>query len=67
MANNKRIDRYAFKYNYYFMVGENFYHSEDSRYWGFVPDVNIIGKAVVILFSKGGDGCRWKRLFKRIK
>jgi signal peptidase I len=65
------ITDYKFKHNYYFMLGDNFYHSEDSRYWGFVPDDNIIGKAVVVLFSidkqgKGFKKIRWNRIMKLI-
>lgn len=42
-------EKYCFKNNYFFMLGDNFYESEDSRYFGFVPEQNIIGRVVLIL------------------
>lgn len=66
LIDGKTVLQYTFQHNYYFMLGDNFYNSNDSRYWGFVPEQFIIGKAVLILFSKGEDGFRWKRLFKII-
>jgi signal peptidase I len=65
--NNSFYSTYTFSRNYYFMKGDNFYGSQDSRFWGFVPEENIIGKAVLVLFSNTDDGFNWKRLFKRIR
>ena len=58
--------QYTFKWNYYWMMGDNRHNSQDSRFWGFVPETHIVGKASFIWFS-WEKGPRWKRLFKSIK
>ena len=58
---------YTFAMDYYFMMGDNRHNSADSRYWGFVPEDHIVGKALFIAFSKGENGIRWSRLFNKVK
>jgi signal peptidase I len=64
--NGKEVNDYTFKMNYYWMMGDNRHQSQDSRYWGFVPEDHVVGKAWLIWFS-WEDGPRWNRLFKVVK
>jgi signal peptidase I len=63
--NGQEVRQYTFKNNYYWMMGDNRHNSQDSRFWGFVPEDHIVGKAAVIWMS-WGNGVRWSRLFKTI-
>ena len=68
----KEVNEYTFNQDYYFMMGDNRYESDDSRFWGFVPADHIVGKAVFIWMSIDKDGgllnkIRWNRLFSLIK
>jgi signal peptidase I len=65
--NNKPADSYTFKMNYYWMMGDNRNNSLDSRYWGFVPEDHVVGKAWLIWMSYGNGSIRWSRLFRTIK
>ena len=66
IINGKETNTYNFKYDYYWMMGDNRHNSQDSRYWGFVPETNVVGKASFIWFS-WESGPRFKRIFKFIK
>jgi len=67
--NGVETDSYTFKMDYYFMMGDNRHNSADGRFWGFVPEDHIVGKAVFIWLSidKNGGGIRWNRLFSFIE
>jgi signal peptidase I len=71
--NGKEVTDYTFQQDYYWMMGDNRHRSEDSRYWGFVPEDHIVGKPVFIWFSIEGinDGIknwriRWNRVFTTV-
>ena len=64
--NGKEVTSYQFKMDYYFMMGDNRQGSQDSRYWGFVPEDRIVGKASLVWFSYE-NGPRWSRLFNLVK
>lgn len=66
------VSEYTFKQNYYFMMGDNRHNSADSRFWGFVPEDHIVGKAFFIWLSldpyKGFfSRVRWNRFFNLIR
>jgi signal peptidase I len=70
--NDQLADEYVFKMDYYFVMGDNHHNSADSRYWGFVPEDHLLGKAVTVWFSVEPDkrfmeGLRKERIFRGIK
>ena len=64
--NGKETSTYTFKLNYYWLMGDNRHNSLDSRFWGFVPEDHVVGKAWLIFFS-WEEGPRWNRLFRTIR
>lgn len=68
MLGEDEISSYTFTKNYYFMCGDNVLDSNDSRYWGFVPEEFIVGVATRIIFSidKTSDKFRWNRFMRVI-
>tara|TARA_B100000287_G_C20663948_1_gene791102 strand:+ start:1 stop:1518 length:1518 start_codon:yes stop_codon:yes gene_type:complete len=71
--NQEESTSYTFKMNYYWMMGDNRYNSEDSRVWGFVPYDHVLGKPVFIWMSIDGlfEGIgnwkiRWDRVFTTV-
>jgi signal peptidase I len=71
--NGDLTDTYTFKQDYYWMMGDNRDHSEDSRTWGFVPENHIVGTPIFIWMSIDNfrDGwrnwkIRWERVFTTV-
>jgi len=70
--NGKPATTYTFKMNYYWMMGDNRHNSADARFWGFVPEDHVVGKAVFVWLSLDKDktfpsNIRWNKMFRFVK
>ena len=66
----KKVTTYTIEMDYYWLMGDNRNNSLDSRFWGFVPEDHIVGRAAFIWMSIGEKGymggIRWDRIFDKI-
>lgn len=57
---------YIVERDYLFVVGDNWNNSLDSRYWGFVPEENVIGEAMMVYWSRHDSASGWN-LMKELR
>ncbi len=70
VIDGKAAETYTFGMDYYFMMGDNRDNSQDSRFWGFVPEDHIVGTPILVLASFDRDRglfdgkIRWNRILR---
>ncbi|WP_295937507.1 signal peptidase I [uncultured Alistipes sp.] len=72
LIDGEQATSYTFAMDYYWMMGDNRHNSLDSRFWGFVPEDHIVGKASFVWLSLDANksfpsNIRWSRLFKKVR
>ena len=71
--NGDESTSYVIKQNYYWLMGDNRHNSADSRFWGFVPEDHVVGRAAFTWMSRKNandhfeSGIRWNRMFKGVE
>ena len=71
--NGQKTTSYTFKMNYYWLMGDNRHNSADSRFWGFVPEDHVVGKASFVWLSVDPElsasegGFRFDKMFRVVQ
>lgn len=71
--NDTLTKNYTFKLDYYWLMGDNRHNSADSRFWGFVPEDHVVGKASFVWLSMDPElsfsngKLRWDKMFRGVK
>lgn len=67
--NSQKLDHYVFNTNYYFLVGDNGLDSQDSRYWGMLPEYCIVGVVTRIWSSIDPHTSKYRtdRILKKVR